>query len=796
MRKFCCIVLALTAVGYMIFAQSGTKPVAQSQPKATPNTGARAREEKIIHVRADLVYPIDWRDTTAVCFVGNFAAEHNGAVITADSAVRYSDKHIECFGNVMINNKTTYIYGDRAEYNGEINEARVFSSLIKIIDGDATLYTYRFSFNTKDKIGQFSGGGVMTNKDNMLESDRGYYYTNTHELICVERVEMENDTYKMKGDSVVYNTKTDHAQFFRNTNIWNNKKEYLFADRGTYDKAQSLYSLTLNGYILTEKQEGWSDSLDYYREAEHAIFRSNIQIDDAEHKVLAFGDYGEYWKSPGNAVLTRRPSIISYDAEQGDSLFMRGDSMFIYTLSLNDTVATPTASDTVKQSRDVQSADSVQAQAGQPSSIQKSAAADSLTRATGGVDVVGVAQNGNNTTAEQSDEAKTAEPSVEEDLSALSTAERKARLKEIAQKERAEKKLAAEKAHKEKLEQIATRRQAKITAKLDAEKAKEQARDSIRKVKLAIKVKKLEAKAMARAAKRGEKYMPKSDTLQRDSLDSLAIDSLQRDSLSVDSLAIDSLAADTIPRDSIYRLIKAYRNVKIYRSDFQSVCDSLTAISTDSTIHLYIEPVLWNESNQVTSDVMDIYTDRQQIVKAEFVGTPMMVSQIDSACYNQVTGRSMVALFRNNQIYRNDVDGNVRTIYYVQEDGAPTVEQMIVIEAGSMTSYIEDKKLVGLTYRNNTPFTVFPMEMIPATQERFLKGFKWEGPRRPTQNEVFDRRIRPSIREEKTRLSGPTFPIERNITDFRKRLIESGTWADRTDTLSPEITDWVRNPDY
>ena len=85
--------------------------------------------------------------------VGNFAAHHNGTVITADSAVRYSERHIECFGNVLINRNSTYIYGDRAEYNGDTNEAKVFSKIVKVVDGDATLFTYNFSFNTKTSVG-------------------------------------------------------------------------------------------------------------------------------------------------------------------------------------------------------------------------------------------------------------------------------------------------------------------------------------------------------------------------------------------------------------------------------------------------------------------------------------------------------------------------------------------------------------------------------------------------------------------------------------------------------------------
>ena len=100
-------------------------------------------------------------------------------------------------------------------------------------------------------------------------------------------------------------------------------------------RLDTLYIVTRNGYILTEKQEIWSDSLDYYRAKDHVILRRDLQLDDTEHKVLAFGDYGEYWKEPGDAILTRRPAVVSYDLSQGDSLFMRADSMFLFTINEN-----------------------------------------------------------------------------------------------------------------------------------------------------------------------------------------------------------------------------------------------------------------------------------------------------------------------------------------------------------------------------------------------------------------------------------------------------------------------------
>ena len=324
MRRLFTIAAVVLAAGSVIFARSGMQAPGQ-EPEA---------EKKLIDLKSDNMGPIAPGDSV-IFLVGNFAAQHNGAVITCDSAVRYSDMRIEFFGNVLINKNTTYIYGDRAEYNGELNEARVYSDIVKVVDGDATLYTYRFVFNTKENIGQFADGGVLINRDNRLESVRGYYYANTKDLICVDRVEMRNDEYELKGDSVVYNMATDNAFFFENTNIWNKDGDYLYADRGAYDKADTLYRVTRNGYVLTEKQEMWSDSIDYFRAKDHVVLWRDIQIDDTEHKVLAFGDYGEYWKEPGDVFLTRRPSVVSYDLTQGDSLFMRADSMFLFTVNEN-----------------------------------------------------------------------------------------------------------------------------------------------------------------------------------------------------------------------------------------------------------------------------------------------------------------------------------------------------------------------------------------------------------------------------------------------------------------------------
>lgn len=823
MRRLLSIAVVALAAVSVIFARGGMQAPEAEQPA----------EKKLIDLKSDNMGPVAPGDSV-IFLVGNFAAQHNGAVITCDSAVRYSDMRIEFFGNVLINKNTTYIYGDRAEYNGEVNEARVFSDIVKVVDEDATLYTYEFLFNTKENVGEFGGGGVLVNRDSRLESVRGYYYANSKELVCVDRVEMRNDEYELKGDSVVYNMATDNAFFFRNTNIWNKEGDYLYADRGAYRKADSLYKVTSNGYVLTDKQEMWSDSIDFYRAEDHIILWRDIQIDDTEHKVLAFGDYGEYWKEPGNAFLTRRPSIVSYDLSQGDSLFMRADSMFLFTINENAErrAAEAAAADSLARSADslaLPGADSLAHAAGgadvpadslgRPRSGRRPQgvdAADSLATAGSVPDSLAAGGDADSPHATSSSLDAPDRPAPADSLGGaapadslanaadtLTVAQRKALLKEAAKRAKAEEKAAAAKEKKKKLDEIAARRKEKMTARLLEQKEREEARLTARRLKAESKLK----ARQARATRKGRMIQIDSTALreldslivlnmaEQDSLLNLLVDSLLTDTaaMAIPADSIDSLAA---PRDSIYRLLKGFRNVKIYRSDFQTVCDSMTAISTDSTIHLYIDPVLWNENNQITSDVMDIFTENQQLTRAEFIGSPMMVSQLDTTHYNQVAGKTMTAYFFNNQIYRNDVNGNAQTIYYMQDGEPVEITMMGVIESGEISFFIEDKQVVQITYRGDPVYNFYPMDKIPPTQDIRLKGFKWEGARRPSQAEVFDRRIRPSERERRSEMKHPDFPIMQRIDEHRKRLIEQRRWTDRNDQVDAATVEWMHSLGY
>ena len=838
MRRFLTIVSIVFTLCGVLFAQGGISNLVGiskdnlSDSKATANIPAPTEQEdeepEFVDYKCDLATPIENGDSI-FCMVGNFAAQHNGAVITCDSAVRYGDNYFEFFGNVLINKNTTYIYGDRADYNGEYNEANVYSELVKVIDGDAIFYTREFKFNTKDNIGVFDRGGYLVNRDNHLEATRGYYYADTKELVCVDDVEMRNNEYELLSDSVIYNMQTDNAYYFKNTNIWNFEGDYLYADKGTYTNIDTIYTITENGYILTEVDELWSDSLHYYRPQEHIQLYENIQIDNTEHKALLFGDYGEYWKFPGDVFVTKDPAIVSYNVEQGDSLFMRADSIHLFTRNTQqdkrdslkiiymDSLRVADSINATKRQIQLEDGDQQPALGGD-SNLENSTESNPTIK--------------QDTTQQDQQPSKTEETTVIPDNKAvdslsnienidsvavapklevpdsLTGKDREKWIKTAKKKIEKEEKdrIKKEKAivEKARLDSIAVVRQAKATAKLDAFKIKEEARLKARKVKAESK---LQAR-IAKAKKRGktikidstelheiEASLKRNMELGKKRVDTTAVDSL--DSMAMDSLTqIDSIDTIIILKDSIYRLTKAYRNVKLYRSDIQSVCDSLIAISTDSTMHLYINPVLWNQANQITSDVMDIYSANQQITKAEFIGNPIMGSQVDSAMFNQVAGKLITAFFRDNEIYRNDVDANAQTVYYMQDEKTKKVNEVAVIESGSASFHIKNRKLTGITYRQNVLTTIYPLHKVPTDVSLVIKGFEWQADRRPTKIEVFNKVQRPSQREMCSKLEKPLFTISAAINRQKKKLLEKGEWSDRSDLVDPETVEWMRDLGY
>ena len=900
-KNLTALIVMMLVAGAFLYAASGMmfvrysynpepQPVERKAPAVSSQQNSNT-DKRMVDMTADDSYLIEKGDSTIFILVGNFAAHHNGAVIVADSAVRYSNQSFVCFGNVLINQNSTYIYGERAEYNRNSNTAKVFSKLVKVVDEDAVMYTYQCKFNTAKSLGEFGGGCYVQKKDNILEAEKGFYNTKTHELKAINRVQMRNNDYDVISDSVIFNTQTEDAQYFTNTHIWNKNDEYLNTQAGTYTKKKDLHNLTRRSYLLQPEREIWSDSIMYYRTDGHIIARRNIQMDDTTQKIIGFADYAEWWDEPGNAFFTRRPSMINYDPELTDSIYISADTLWLYTIAVEPPKAEASAttrdestargeSGREPQSREAAKSQELAKESGdakpnaQPSAESALRKEANKNKSEGKNE--GRSKNDNKEKGakhnEQPSQSRTPEsnkgekqsseqlpapergneessidslkqterdsiardtlPATDTVLTAASTGvdTTKYTPKQLRRRAKLERKAAREaiKARERKvrdsldsLEQIKLDsvqhiRDSLLKMKIDtiiAERIERSSRladeEKARLERLRIKAEQRRRqkidKAKARAQRRGKVYTgedydpndtsfmnmdiparPRRDESSRREGEAGARDSIQGDSTIRDTMPIEV----PFPEDSTYKMIKAYRNVKMFRSESQMACDSLTILNTDSIIRMYKSPVMWNDNNQILSDSAMIHTERQRIKSAHFYGNPIMGIEIDTAYYNQVKGKEMISFFENGKVYRNDVNGNAQTIYYLQEEEGSEVTALMYIESSAITFYLNDGSIDKISYKQNPEYALYPMEMVPESQERKLQGFDWYDDKRPTRVIICDRRIVKSNRERAAAIRRPTFPIMERIDYDRRRLVENKMWKDRKDRLTPDVIDW------
>lgn len=720
-----CLLLALTL--------SAGSAHLQAQEK---KRNAEGKELTPVDIKSRRTRPVPVGDTTGYALTGDVVLYHNGAVITCDSMVRYSEREMSCFGNVIIKKDDTYIYGDRAEYSRDNAEARVFSPLIKVLNKDATLYTYNLVFNTADNIGHFYGGGTFTNGANTLESEKGYFYADLDEVVGVDRVEMKNETYQMKSDSVNYNSETEVAKYFTRSVTWKNDGEILASDNGEYHNKEQRYIFRSNAYVMGENKEMWADTVDYHELVQFIELKHNAQIRDEEHKSVIFGHYGNYDDSTGDTFLTQLPAYMSYaDSDgngTGDTVYMRSDSMFVYLIdSLGYCTLTRPDSATLAEEL-----------AAKAQAIIDKRIADSMA-------VV-----------------KAARDKFVADSLAVAAAEQRKQL--IDSLEGWKKQYPAEPQD-----------------------------DSLR-----VLWGRVDSTLVALTKPQVDSTLVASaDSLvvaQRDSLAMPLADSLATATLATDSLAVtptDSPTTDSLaPNNGRNRIMLGLRNVKVFRTDFQGICDSMLMFSADSTAQLHKNSVMWNELNQITSERADVYTRNQKPYRVLFSeGEPLMSSEIDATRYNQVAGKTIESLFdQEGVMYRTNVVGNAQTYYYMVDDSDGALTGYLVAEAADMTFFIVNNTVDGIMYRGNPVYSIYPMDKIPADQPQIMPNFVWYIERKPTAEEIMGEWIvNPSERDRYMAMKRPQFPITYSIERHRESLVAGGSWADRDDDISDLAKDFI-----
>lgn len=324
-----------------------TLPIAPSIPTAN-----RYQRDKVFLERADILRAVPGTEYQIV--VGDVLFRKGDMYMYCDSAQFYDGgTELKAFGNVrMEQGDTLFVYGDELNYADSTQLAILYADpgkKVRLINKDVTLTTDIFNYDMGIELGYYEVGGVLTDKENRLDSWYGEYSPTSKDALFRDNVHLnslgESDTLDIYTDEMLYNTLT-HIAILDTISTIISGDGTIYTRSGVYNTETSqadLYRRSLvvakNGNTLT------GDTLYYDRNIGFGEGFGNIEINDTTNKVILMGNYGYYFEVADSAMVTGRALAKEYSTAS-DTLYMHGDTirtfMFITPAhALNDSVTVP-----------------------------------------------------------------------------------------------------------------------------------------------------------------------------------------------------------------------------------------------------------------------------------------------------------------------------------------------------------------------------------------------------------------------------------------------------------------------
>lgn len=324
MNKFIYIFFLLF-ISLSFLAQT-KKGVKSTQLKSAVTTKIQTPVAKTINIKHANSLSFDRDKSNAKVLTGNVVCEHDGAILNCDTALIFDeDQKMQASGHIVISKGDSItVTGDKLFYDGKTKMATLDNN-VKCIEKDMTLTTNHLSFDVGRSVANYYDGGTIVNKENTLVSKNGHYYSSTKDLAFHYDVELTNPDYKIKSDTLRYNTITKTA-FFLGPSIITSKTDYIYCENGWYDTEKEKAQFSVNALLVTSQQKLTGDSLFYDRNAQTGRAFRNVRLIDTAQKSIIYGGYGEFKQKRSEALITIKP--IYARIVDGDTLFIAADTLY------------------------------------------------------------------------------------------------------------------------------------------------------------------------------------------------------------------------------------------------------------------------------------------------------------------------------------------------------------------------------------------------------------------------------------------------------------------------------------
>ena len=197
-------------------------------------------------------------------------------------------------------------------------------------------------------------------------------------------------------------------------------------------------------------------------------------------------------------------------------------------------------------------------------------------------------------------------------------------------------------------------------------------------------------------------------------------------------MSADTLSSFKPDSASDARLLLAYQDVRIFKTDLQAVCDSLTFNSADSIFRFFKlreTPVIWSDTSQFSADTIRMLLKDKKLDRIWLRKDALVINSSDEQLFNQIKGRNTTVYFRDNEAREMLVEGNAQALYYALDDQRAYVG-VNETECSEMRLYFGNNQVESIKFYTEPKGKFVPMKTA-GPEGKKLEGFFWEKNRRP-----------------------------------------------------------------
>ena len=270
------------------------------------------------------------------------------------------------------------------------------------------------------------------------------------------------------------------------------------------------------------------------------------------------------------------------------------------------------------------------------------------------------------------------------------------------------------------------------------------------------------------------------------------IGGVKKDSMFITKHALVSTLIDKKSKDSLHlhgkkilitgpaedRTIRAFNNVRFYKSDMSGKCDAIHSNNKTALTKLIGKPVIWNNSNQMTGDEIHLIGNNktEQLDSIKVLNNAFLVEKDTIGTgYNQVKGQFLYGKVKDNKLYEVDVIKNTEKIYYMYDEN----NDLVGIDKGvssSINMKLENNKIVELTSFKKIESDTYPDKEYPENARK-LRGFIWRIDEKINSKEDLfpeeEKALNSKIKEETTKKEKETIlpmKVLKETTNYGKKV--------------------------